>query len=374
VDLRFLRERSANLRSTLAARGGESWIHAEWHTLGGWGIKHVLELAGAGFTADRWFAQIDERGRGLSAAYRWSVGSVRAVASLCGRPLPKCELALPERPFTVLEWIDRVRSSGQTPHLTTYPSTAVALSAAAARADAALEGLELTLLGEPLSRSRRDVLERAGARVFTRYGSTESGPIGAGCLRPETSDDMHLYRDLLGAITDTSERLYVTTLLSSAPLILINAAIGDRARIEMRRCRCRLELEGWHDHIHSIRSDAIISAEGAKVPVEAVSRALEEDLPGRFGGVAGDFQLIESEDPDGRWRLRLRAHPRLGDVPNERFRNEFLDAIGDASSLPGATLDAWRAAGTVIVERRPPEAGASGKILVYLRDRRELWP
>jgi HAMP domain-containing protein len=367
IDLRHLRERSINLRATLSAREGEAWIHAEWHTLGGWGIKHVLELAGAGFAVDRWFSQVDERGRGLPAAYRWSVGSVRAVSRLCGRALPGCELALPESPTAVRRWIDDVRAAGRTPHLTTYPSTGVALSAASRRAGSSLEGLELTLLGEPLTPARRRNLEGAGARIFPRYGSAETGPIGAGCLQPATSDDMHLYRDLVGAVVDDEERLYVTGLRETAPLLLINAGIGDRVRIEPRGCGCPLDAQGWHDHIHSIRSDALLSAEGTKISMESLVRTLEESLPRRFGGDAGDFQVLEVEGADGRSIFRLRAHPRLGELSPETLVAEFLTALESSTSLPGATLQTWRAAGAIVVERRPPEAGASGKILLHRR-------
>src|SRR5262249_17736824 len=41
---------------------------------------------------------------------------------------------------------------------------------------------------------------------------------------------------------------------------------------------------------------------------------IEETLPARFGGDPTDYQLLEHEDHDGRTRLSMLVHPRVGAV------------------------------------------------------------
>jgi hypothetical protein len=93
-----------------------------------------------------------------------------------------------------------------------------------------------------------------------------------------------------------------------------------------------------------------------------VVRVLEEVLPARFGGGPVDYQLVEDELPGGRPGLRLLVHPRVGPVEDEALKTVFLEAIGAG---PGERVMSlfWREAGVLRVERRPPLAASSGKIL-----------
>jgi hypothetical protein len=100
---------------------------------------------------------------------------------------------------------------------------------------------------------------------------------------------------------------------------------------------------------------------------EAIA-ALEETLPGRFGGLIGDYQLIEEADPAGRPRLVLLISPRVGPVDDAAVGSAFLAANSPATRL---TELFWRESGTLRVERREPLATASGKVLhIHAVDRR----
>jgi hypothetical protein len=94
----------------------------------------------------------------------------------------------------------------------------------------------------------------------------------------------------------------------------------------------------------------------------AVVRVLEEVLPARFGGGPTDYQLVEADGVAG-GTLRLLVDPRLGPLDPERVIEAFLAAIGPGSGAERVMSLAWREAGLVRVERRPPVATASGKIL-----------
>ena len=63
-----------------------------------------------------------------------------------------------------------------------------------------------------------------------------------------------------------------------------------------------------------------------------VIRVLDEVLPGRFGGGPTDYQLIEEETEDGRPRVRLLVHPRVGEPSTSTpSADAFLTAIGRQS-------------------------------------------
>jgi hypothetical protein len=98
-----------------------------------------------------------------------------------------------------------------------------------------------------------------------------------------------------------------------------------------------------------------------------VIRVLEEVLPARFGGGPGDYQLLEQEAEDGRAEVRLLVHPRLGAIEPETLAEAFRAAISARSDPQGPRLPYWRQAGFPLIERRPPLATESGKILHFHR-------
>jgi hypothetical protein len=61
--------------------------------------------------------------------------------------------------------------------------------------------------------------------------------------------------------------------------------------------------------------------------------------------------------------LRLRVHPDVGPADGDRVAAAFLDAIGAGSSAERIMGTVWRDGRVLLVERRAPRAGLSGKIL-----------
>ena len=74
-------------------------------------------------------------------------------------------------------------------------------------------------------------------------------------------------------------------------------------------------------------------------------------------------QLVEDETRDGLPHLRLLVAPSVGPVDPRTVADAFLDAIGAGSVSSWVMALQWRQAGLLHVERQPPLAARSGKIL-----------
>jgi hypothetical protein len=296
---------------------------------------------------------------------------------LSGVPIPAAEPVSLADPLPIARWMAQVLRQGATPHLWTYASSAVRVCQAALEAGIDLSGARFTAGGEPLTAARRELIERSGAIANPRYGTTETDIIGYACLAPEAPDDQHLQHDRLVLIqapehcerTGLPERsLFVSTVLASAPVILLNVSLGDQAELVQRSCGCPLERLGWDRHLHTIRSFEKLNAGGMMFLDADVLRVLGEVLPGRFGGTPTDYQLLE-EDVGALPRIRLLVHPRLGPLDCEEVADAFLDALGRGSGIERLMGLLWRDGGFVRVERAPPHTTASGKILHLHLDR-----
>jgi hypothetical protein len=260
---------------------------------------------------------------------------------------------------------------GGTPHVLTFASSAVRIGQAARQMGADLRGARFTMSGEPITAARLAEVRRTGAEVMPRYGNNEvGGLVACGCLAPEAPDDFHLFHDLLALIQPGADgpahglppkALLVTSLRSTAPLVLLNYCLGDQADIRPRACGCALERLGWNTQLRTVRSYEKLTAAGMNLLDADVIRVLEEVLPNRFGGGPTDYQLVEEETPAGRPSLRLRVHPTLGPLDDAAVAAAFLAAIGAGNGVERVMGLAWREGKLLQVERRAPEA-TMGKI------------
>ena len=164
-----------------------------------------------------------------------------------------------------------------------------------------------------------------------------------------------------------ADALLVTTLRRSARLILINACLGDQATLDQRSCGCPLESYGWRTHLRGIHSFEKLTGMGMTFADAEVTPVLDRVLPARFGGDSTDYQLIEEEAGDGGVRLRLVVDPRVGPLDHDAVVDAFLDALASVSPTRRVMALGWRAAGVVSVDRRPPVAAPSGKIMHFRR-------
>jgi hypothetical protein len=294
LTLAAIHDRAVNTWLTLEARGGLGWRHAYWGAPGAY-VSSVLRCGRAGTPIARWFSQVDLRARGLDPRYRLSALALRATSALVGRRPPPLLTAPLENPRPIRSWIEGVLRAGDTPHLYTYVSPALRLCQTALDDGHGLQGVQLTVTGEPFTATRLAAIRRAGAEVLADYGCVEAGGfISYGCLAPEVSDDVHLFDDLVALIQPgaggepepvPARALLLTSLRPSAPLILLNVSTGDQATVVRRTCGCPLERLGWQTHLHDIRSFDKLTGRWHDVPGGG-----RDPDPGARNGVADPFR------------------------------------------------------------------------------------
>ena len=372
LDLAFVRDRAADVTLVLAGWGGTNWRRAVWGVPGGAAMIHALEFSIVPTGLARWFSMLDVGASGLHPRYRWSARTLRWGSLLARRPVVAPVYVPPDAPQLIIEWMARVLREGDVPHLHTYSSAAAGIAKTALDMGRDLSGARFTMGGEPTTPARLAVVRKAGAYAIPYYSSVDSGPIAYGCCRPDAPDDMHALRDfqvIVQAGDDGAARglparaLLLSSLRETAPYLLFNVSLGDCAVMERRACGCPLEQEGWTAHLREVRSFEKLTAGGMTFLDVDLIRVLEEELPRRFGGGPTDYQLVEGESEMGRPVLRLLVHPRLGDLDPPLVVTAFLDAISVGSGAERVMGLAWRDAGTVRVDRRPPMRTSAGKIL-----------
>jgi hypothetical protein len=371
VDLSYIRAHAFDKCLVLAARDGVAWRHAVWQVPGGAAMGQILRFSALGGYPVRWFSQIDPWTPELHPRYRWSARVLRWGSLVAGRPLPLPEHVPLADPLPIARWLADVRRDGGIPHLFTFPSAAVRICETAASAGLDVTGAQFMVSGEPITEARLASVREAGAEPSTRYGTIESNAIGYGCLTPDHPDDVHFLHDL-HAVIQVPDRhasglpggaLLISSIESSAPTVLLNLSLGDRAVMGPRRCGCPLEAVGWSTHLHTIRSFEKLTAGGMTFLGTDVIRVLEEALPRRFGGGPADYQLVEEEGPSGSAHLRLLVRPEVGPLDAATVERAFIAALSNGSGSERVMGLAWRDAAVVRVERRAPFTTASGKIL-----------
>ena len=376
LALPFEADHAVNACLFLAARGNQGWRHALSEVPGGAALRHVLWLSGLGQPPAAWFSQVDP-GRDLPARYAWSWRAVKAAALLGGTRIPRPRVVPIDDPAEILGWMRRCLDTGVVPHLWTFVTSAVRVCQAAETRGVRLDGVQFTANSEPITAPRVAAIERTGARMGGYYGSMETGPLGYGCLAPVSADEMHVLGDLHAVWhADGSPALpglptgavLVSSLRATAPVLLLNVALGDRAARLERRCGCPVEACGWTSRLHSIRSYARVSVGGMTFFDADLIRVLEEALPARFGGGPTDYQLAgggagrrtRRAAPDrvtiGRAAGPCHGHQRLPRCsrPDERRRPGDELGLARRGSGPGR---APRARGGCHGEDRPLPVG-----------------
>jgi hypothetical protein len=367
LSLDYVRDVAVNYGLAIDARGGARWQHGIWGVPGGAAINQVLRFAAFGAVPSRWFLQIDADRADLPARYAWSARALVWAGRLAGVAVPTPIHASAEDPTPIIEWLAGVLRAGQVPHLFAFPTAAVRLCQAARQAGVDLRGAQLTIGGEPITAVRMNEIAQAGVTTAAHYGSIETSTIGYGCLAPSHIDELHLFHDLTAVVQADgvpgvrAETLLMTSLRQAAPLILLNASIGDQAVLGPRPCGCPLEALGWTTHLHTVGSDQKLTTAGMAFLASDLLRVLEETLPARLGGGPVDYQLLEEETADGRPRLRLLIDPRVGPLDPVVVADVFFTAIGRGTGAAQVTSLAWQDGDLLRIERRPPEP-RGGKI------------
>ena len=163
IELAFVRERAVNALLAWSSRDLHGWRAALWEVPGGAALTHVLRLAAIGIIPERWFSQVDPIVSQLHPRYRWSARALRLAGYLAGVPLPAPRHVPLDEPLPIVHWMAGVLRDGHTPHLETFPSSAVRVCQTALAA-----GIDADR--RPLHRHRRAVHACPPGRHSKRRG------------------------------------------------------------------------------------------------------------------------------------------------------------------------------------------------------------
>jgi hypothetical protein len=337
------------------------------------GVNNLLIYTRLGRPPERWFAHTIPVDTWLEAQYHYLMTSLIVVAGkhfVPGFPRPEF-MDSPDLP-RIVRWVEEKTRAGRACCITTVASNAARIALTAWEMGVSLRGTKFVASGEPLTDSKRELIERVEGSATLRFTCGGSVNVGFGCAAPLHSDDVHVNQHTLALLPNprplsaegpSIHPLLCTTLHPSAPRMLLNVESGDYAVLETRDCGCALGKIGLTLHAHHIRSFEKFTSEGMNYVYTDLFALLEQRLPAQFGGGPGDYQLVEEEDTNGQTRLTLRVRPRVGDLDEAGLLSRLEEALSAGSRGNRSMAKIWHRAGTLRVRRVAPHASPRGKIL-----------
>lgn len=336
----------------------------------GAGISTILVLAGSGEPPERWFTPIATNLSELARRQRLANRFLPLAARASGVRLPRPEFAPPSDPAPVIAWCRGALERSGRARLSAYTSSAVRLAHAARDEGISLEGLFVSVLGEPLGEARAAIVRSSGATPMNVYGFAQKGNVAHAC--PACGDeDLHVLEHEIAVVQRRRTRpdgvevdaFLWTSLSLDTPSVLINVESDDYGELgrDAEPCDCELGRLGIRWRVSGVRAMSKVVAGGMHVPGEVLARLAETVLPCLFGGTVGDYQFVE-EGAEGEGRLTLRVSSRIGDVDESKVE----EAVQAELRTTDATLladELWASSGAFRVVRAEPALAPSGKIL-----------
>ncbi len=336
------------------------------------GVGVLLRQARFGHLAEKWFSPIVSTEINSSIRNRFATHTFVALARLFGSPLPHPRPLSLDRAAAVAQWASHKVKTHRTCLVRCHVSLALRVCLAAKEQSLDLTGATFMGGGEPPTPAKIREIKSTGARWVPTYFFTEHGAVGLGCARPVDDNDLHFLKDALALIQYsrrvpsselTVEAFHYTSLLPTAPKLMLNVEADDFGVIDHRSCGCPLESLGFTEHLRDVRSFRKLTGEGVTVVGSEMLNILEEVLPARFGGSPLDYQLIEEEDEKGFTRLSLVVSPRV-DVEDESVViKAVLEALGRASVAGQIARTIWSKSGALRVKRMEPISTGGGKLM-----------
>ncbi|MCW5977703.1 MAG: hypothetical protein KIT09_06480 [Bryobacteraceae bacterium] len=366
VDLEFQAESAANWGVWFDEQGWAGRPLVFWTPTHTGLANRYLMCAKIGYRYVKWFAMADMR----TPMDRLRSGAVHWLSQLV-LGFPPAEPADLEHADRVLAYLAGMVEQGEKPLINTSPSAAARLCQRAVELGRPLEGASFLLGAEPVTPERRASMEASGARCCPTYGTSETGWVGAQFEGAQEHDEVHVFRDsyavlpraLHGDGAAGPRAILFTSLVRAAPKVLINVELGDSAYLQRVDGTRPARAFGYDLTLHTIRSFRKLTAFGVTLAVADLYPILESELPSRFGGQVGDYQLVETQDGNGESSLELRVDPRLGKLNEAAITEALFRAISEKRSYYGFMTEMIRTAGALKVERKPPECTAAGKAL-----------
>jgi len=380
IDLDNLAVQSAQLLVAQHAHGVARVPMAIWRSPlpDGSGIANILRSAHYGNVHERWFSPIASRHPRPPLRFRLATRGIVALSRMYGRPIPKPEVVSMDHAAIVARWAAATRDARGACLVRAHVSMALRVALAAREEGLNLSGVTFMSGGEPPTPAKVSAITSTGATWFPVYISSDIGCIGAGCARPVDGNDQHFFKDGL-AVIESSRRVpgvdpplqvfCFTSLLTAAPVLLLNVEGDDYGVLESRRCGCLLEECGLTEHLRQVRSFSKLTGEGVTLVGSDMVRILEEVLPARFGGSPLDYQLREEEDDRGYTRLHLVIDPAIRIESETQVIEIVMNALRKAGVAAGVAAAMWSQAGTLQIRRAAPVWTARGKLMPLDRSR-----
>lgn len=342
------------------------------------GTNNAIRSAKRRQPLEKWFSHTALLERPLRLRETILSGYALLACRLWAVPVPLPQHVPFERADVVARWLAEKVRAGTPAFFGSTVGSATRVAIAAGDHGLDIAGTLIRAGGEPLTEGRARVITATGATAVGDYNMAELGRVGVSCADPAAVGDVHLLTDKVVVIQrpvvvstsrETVDVLCFTSLLPSAPKLMLNVEFDDYAVVENRRCGCLFGEMGYSLHAHGIRSYEKLNSEGVTLRGEDVLRLLEQTLPSRFGGAPTDYQLVEDlGEPTP--TLSIVASPRLGVLDESEVVAVVLSALAGGNSRTTEVAQIWQSAGTLRVERREPYATGTTKVLpIHVRTR-----
>jgi len=349
-----------------------SCAHAVYEIILTGRVNYPLYNAKFGIATERWFSPripVDSW-RGGKYHYLYTYPTV-IMGKWFGPGIAAPELLDMGDVEPIVQWVLEKRREGKKCCIIAIVSNAVRIARGALEMGVSLEGTKFRAAGEPITESKRALIERVGALLVPGYGFGGGLGSGLGCGNPGFIDEMHVPQTMLTVVEHPKpldysappiHPLLLTTLHRSAPRLLLNVENGDYVTMVRRDCGCALGRVGFTQHLHTIRSFEKFTTEGRNYFTADLFGLLESTIPREFGGGPGDYQLMEEEDDNAQTRLTLLVHPEVGELNEQRLLEALQEGLANGSTDRRAAR-IWQAAGTLRIRRQVPYASPRGKTL-----------
>jgi hypothetical protein len=334
-------------------------------------MQTILRFTGAGNAPERWFTQIPLSLPGVAAHKRLANRMLDLAGIFTGGGLPRPQVVPMHSPGPVIEWAREALRSGPA-LLICYASSGAKLGPAAAAAGVSLEGLVVSLSGEPVTEAKLDAVRACGAAAASTYAFTPEGTVAISCphSRPE---ELHLWEHDFAVVSRERDRgdgvvvpaLCMSALAANAPRVIVNVENDDYGDVyrDDQPCSCEIGRLGMRTRLSDVRGMSKVVTGGTTVPGAVFQRMVDEVLPRKFGGGPSDYQFVE-EETGGPTIVTLRIDPRIGPVDEGVAAALVRDVLEstDAGLLASAV---WAAAIPIVRDLPVPTRG--GKLLAFDR-------
>lgn len=345
------------------------------------GLSNILRRIPFKNIPMKWFSPIMSQDFKPSLKNYLATLYIIAMGRLLGATIPWPEPVALDQAGVVARWAAETLKAHGICLIHTHVSKAMRVCLAALEEGFDLIGTTFIVGGEPSTLAKVREITRTGAKCVPSYNFVETGIVAQGCGQPVDINDLHFFKDSLALIQyprpipgseTTVDAFYFTSLLPSAPKLLLNVETDDYGVVEKRFCGCPLEACGFTEHLRDIRSYRKLTGEGVTLIGSEMISILEEVLPACFGGSPLDYQLLEEENEQGFTRLSLLISPRVGEVNEQSVIDTVLESLKRSSVSANLARAIWSQTKILRVKRMEPIWTARGKLMpLHLLQRSE---